>query len=192
MRPLRLRLRPALAVLRPALAALVLAPLPGCLATLPGAAPAEVSPSTFAPDAFFAGRTRGAASLAIRGALAPEVLRVESTGRVEPNGTFRLDQTIQRENQPRTTRTWFMARTAGGGYGGTLTEARGPVALRVDGPRLYIRYRMAGFGQRMEQTLTLLPGDTVAHNVATVRFLGLPVARLSERIARLDGPMHTD
>lgn len=185
MRPFRLRLRPALA-------ALLLAPLPGCLATLPAAPPSAVSTTTLAPDAFFLGRTRGTGSLVVRGSDTPEVLRVESTGRVEPGGTFRLDQSIQRENQPRTTRTWHMARTAEGGYGGTLSEARGPVALRVDGPRLYIRYRMEGFGQRMEQTLTLLPGDSVAHNVATVRFLGLPVARLSERIVRLDGPMHTD
>lgn len=160
----------------------------GCLASLPSAQPAAVSPSTFRPEAFFDGRTRGTGTLAVRGQT-PEIVRVESRGQTEPNGTFRLDQTIVQEGAAPRTRTWFMAATGDGGYRATLTDAHGPVTARADGPRFRLRYAMNRWGLAMEQTLTLLPGDTLVQNEATVRWLGLKVARLSERIVRLDGPM---
>lgn len=160
----------------------------GCLATLPRTEPAAVSSSTLRPEAFFDGRTRGTGTLVVRGKT-PEILRVESTGRAEPNGTFRLDQTIVREDESPRTRSWFMAATGDGSYRATLTDAHGPVTARTAGPRLLLRYKMNRWGLAMEQTLTLLPGDTLVQNEATARWLGLPVARLSERIVRLDGPM---
>ncbi|MCA0269418.1 MAG: DUF3833 family protein [Bacteroidetes bacterium] len=159
----------------------------GCLATLPAATPAAVSSSTLRPEAFFDGRTRSTGTLVVRGQT-EEIVRVESRGQAEPNGTFRLDQTIVQEDAAPRTRTWFMAAT-GGGYRATLTDAHGRVTARTDGPRFRIRYAMNRWGLAMEQTLTLLPGDTLVHNAATVRWLGLPVARLAERIVRLDGPM---
>jgi hypothetical protein len=36
----------------------------------------------------------------------------------------------------------------------------------------------------MDQTLVLRPGGQVADNVATVRWLGVPIARITETITR--------
>jgi len=162
--------------------------LGGCLAALPHVALGPPSGHEMRPEAFFQGRTRGTGTLAVRGKT-PAIVRVTGTGRTEPGGAFRLDQTIVHETGTPDRRSWTMHRDGATGYRATLTDAAGPVTGEVDGPVFRLRYKYSTWGLTMHQTLTLLPGDTVVQNEATVRFLGVPVARLSERIVRLDGPM---
>ena len=167
---------------RPAL--LLLLALSGCLATHPPAEPVPTAPP-FRPEAFFDGHTRGHGSLQILGRGSQRV-EVESHGEAQPDGTFRLDQTITRGDET-TTRTWLLRPTSPTTYTGTLTEARGAVAAETDGNVLRIRYGM-GAGLTMRQQLVLQPGGAVALNRSTVRLLGVPIARLAEQIRRVGPP----
>ena len=176
--------------LRPArtaalLAALVAATLSaGCLpASAPIRASAAEAPA-FLPEVFFAGRTEGRGVLTIRGKR-PGAIRVESRGAAESDGGFRLDQTITFADGRVSRRTWHMRALGGGRYASTLTpDARGSVEAEASGSRFHIRYRM-GRATVMDQTLTLRPGGQVADNVATVRMMGVPWARLTETITRV-------
>ena len=160
--------------------------LAGCL---PASAPlpAPASEPAFRPEVFFAGPSHGDPVLTIR-TKRPQQLHVRSYGAAQPDGSFRLDQRITYPDGRAESRTWTMTALGGGRYAATLTpDARGPVDVRAEGNRFTIRYRM-GRATTMEQTITLRPGGQAADNVATVRMLGLPVARLREVITRGDPP----
>ena len=154
----------------------------GCLPALPHTA-THPTPA-FDAVAFFEGRTEGLGTLTVR-TRAPEIVRVESVGTPRPDGGLRLHQTIRRGGDPATERTWELVPVGPGRYTGTLTDADGPVEAWTEGDRLYIRYGMGG-GLSMRQELTLQPRGDLALNLATVRFLGVPIARLSEQIRRVD------
>lgn len=171
---------------RPALglAALLatLVALGGCLAGVPALTPADGP--VFRPDVFFDGRTQGTGTVAIRGRRT-RGLRVESVGARQADGSFRLDQTVWVGDDPPRERSWTMAHDGAGGYAATLTDAAGPVRLTVDGGVLEIRYR-TGAVTTMHQRLALRPDGQSARNVATVRVLGVPWARIVEEIVRVD------
>ncbi len=178
-----------------ALGGLLAASLGGCLSLHP---PVEPSPGAaeMRPDVFFAGASEGVGTLRLRVGRT-QLVQVVSTGAFEADSAgadsvFRLDQTIRRSGHPPLRRSWTMRRIsppgAPGRYTGTLTEATGPVDVRVDGSTLRIRYSM-GRGLRMEQRLVLQPDGVTAVNLSTVSLLGLPVARLFEIIRRTDGPV---
>lgn len=149
-------------------------------------APAEtLSPEAgpvFRPEVFFEGDTRGVGRLVVVGR-APELVRVRSQGRMQVDSTFRLDQTITFGADRVETRTWLLERAAPGVWTGTLTEASGVVTMTTHRDVLRIGYRL-GSGVRIEQDLRLLPGGQSVLNRATVRFVGLPIGRLEERIWR--------
>ncbi|WP_412063349.1 DUF3833 family protein [Rubrivirga sp. IMCC45206] len=154
----------------------------GCLA---GAAQApEAGGPPFRPDAFFLGETRGFGTIQIRGQR-PRVLQVASTGVALSDSTFRLDQSIRLGGQAPTERTWTMTATAPEVWAGTLSDADGETTATLEGSVLRIRYHIGRF-TTMDQRLTLEPDGRAALNLATVRFLGLPVARIVERIRRVD------
>lgn len=158
--------------------------LAGCLSAHPEGGPAPPAPP-FDPFAFFEGRTRGLGTLKVRGA-APEQVRVEGRGERLSDGTFRLEQAVTRGDGEPQTRTWRLRQVGPGQYAGTLTDASGRVTAEAEGSTLRIRYRM-GTATTMSQSLALQPGGSVALNRSTVRVLGVPWARLTERIRRLDG-----
>ncbi len=155
----------------------------GCLPALPYAAP-QPTP-VFDAVAFFNGPTEGLGTLSVR-TKSPVIVRVESTGTPRADGGLTLRQTIRRGDAPATERTWELVPDGPGQFAGTLTDADGPVRAWTDGDHLRIRYGMGG-GLSMGQELTLQPGGDLALNLATVRFLGIPVARLSEQIRRVNG-----
>lgn len=140
--------------------------------------------ASFDPLTFFAGRTEGRATLKVilRGARA---VRVHGVGTPQPDGSLLLDQTVEQESKPTTTRQWRLTRVAPGRYTGTLTDAIGPVTAETTGNRLHIRYR--GKGKiAIEQWLTLGPDGRVADNRLTAKRLGITVAKLHETIRKLD------
>lgn len=161
------------------LAALAVA-LGGCLAGHPRLGEPAETP-VFRPEVFFDGATRGEGTLAIR-TRGTQTVRVESQGDALPDGSFRLVQTIRLGDDPPSDRTWTFRRTASG-YAATLTEARGPVQVEVAGNDLHIYYKTGRFTS-IEQTLRLQPGGDVALNQLTARMMGIPVARISERIEK--------
>ncbi|MDT0632324.1 DUF3833 family protein [Rubrivirga litoralis] len=170
--------------LRPALAA---AALVGCLTAHPRvpAPPRPPGAPAFTPDVFFAGWTRGLGVLDVR-LRSPELLCVVGYGEAQPDGTFRLDQTVTHADGRAEERTWTMRRETPTRYTATLTDADGEVTATVEGGELFIRYSMGG-GLSMRQRLILQPGGQTALNLSTVFALGaLPVARLNEQIQKTD------
>lgn len=168
------------------------------LAAQPVAAGASVLPpastgvtgSEFRPDLFFNGRTRGAGTMRIATSSRPRNLAVEGLGRIEPDGALVLDQavTLDGKTSNRSFRLRRVAdvRTGRVDWQGTLTDAAGPVAARVDGNRLTLGYRMKGVGMRMNQTLDLSADGRTMRNVAIVTVLGARVARIDETIQKLE------
>ena len=136
------------------------------------------------PIAFFAGRSAGVASLDTIFA-SPVRVSVTSAGRIDRRGALVLDQAIREGDKPERKRRWVMRRGPGGRFDGTLTDAEGPVEVKVAGPRATIRYRMKnGFG--IEQHLAMQRDRRTLLNRLVVTRFGVRVARLDETIRKLD------
>ena len=155
--------------------------LSGCLASQPPLGEGSPTPA-FDPAEFFVGRSSGRGELSIR-ARGTETVHVESVGTRLDDGAVRLVQTVRRGDADPYKRTWLLRREAPGRWTGTLTEAEGPVEATADGNELRIRYRTGTF-TTVRQRLLLQPGGSVALNRLTVTVLGVPIARLSERIEK--------
>ena len=154
----------------------------GCLPALPhidsGEAPA------FDAIAFFEGSTEGLGTLTIR-TRSPQTVQVQSVGTRTPGGGLTLVQSVRLGDAPPSERTWVLRPAGSARWTGTLTDADGPVEAWAEGDRLWIRYSMPR-GLSMHQELTLQPDGGLALNLATVRFWGLPIARLTEQIWRME------
>lgn len=167
------------------LAALVAAlsmSLSGCLSPASPHPLASVSPE-MKPEVFFAGRTEGNGTLTMRGS-SPQSVRVNSDGRKAPDGTFRLDQTITFGDGRIETRTWNMRAVDGGTYTGTLSDAGGAMTGEVKGNLFHLRYRIRQPAVYMEQWLYLQNDGKTVVNIGEATVLGVPWARLEERIVR--------
>lgn len=138
----------------------------------------------FVPERFFAGRGHGDATLKVL-FRAPVAVRVESRGELARDGTLLLDQTIREGDKPARTRRWRIRDLGGGRYGGTLTDADGPVTGSASGNRLTLGYTMHN-GMQVRQALYLTPDGRSARNRLTVSRFGIRVAVLDERIAKED------
>lgn len=147
-----------------------------------GSAAAVPSGPTFDPLVFFAGRTEGRGSLKIMLSRARSVT-VHGRGRVEPDGTLVLEQTVIEGDKAPADRRWTFRPAGPGRYTGTLTDAAGPVAGDVAGSRLHLHFRMHG-RITADQRLDLAPDGQSAHNRMTFRKMGMVVARLDETIVR--------
>jgi hypothetical protein len=145
------------------------------------APPAAAGPP-FQPIAFFEGRSHGDGELR-KLFSSPVKVSVDSVGRMR-NGTLVLDQTIRESGKPASTRRWIIVRAGPDRYSGTLTDAVGNVAGRVEGPRLYIRYTMK-HGLTVQQHLAEQPDGRTILNRLVVSKLGVRVATLDETIRKL-------
>ena len=154
------------------------------LAACTAAAPPEAAQPgpAFDPVAFFTGATHGDGRLdqVMKGV---RTVTVDSIGRPERDGSLTLIQRIAMQGDPPRTRVWKLKQIAPGRYGGSLTDASGPVETRAIGRAIRIRYPMKG-GLTVEQWLTLLPGGRAIDNRMTVHKWGMRVATLRERITR--------
>ncbi len=158
--------------------------LGGCLASLPPRAAPPAHPS-FDPTQFFAGRTRGEGTLNVRVG-ADRTLRVEGVGRTEVDGRFRLDQTITFGDSSVETRVWLLQRVDATHFTATLSDAKGAVQAETAGSRFHLRYLLRYPAVYMEQWLTLAADGRTVDNQAQVTVLGVPWARLSETITRIE------
>ena len=156
----------------------------GCLPAFPNAIEPVGQPELL-PDVFFAGRTTGEGTLTMR-FRAPRSLRVEGMGQREPDGTFRLDQTVTFGDGTVETRTWRMRRTAANEYRATLSDATGEVTAQTSGNSFHLRYLLRQPRVYMDQWLYLQPNGRTVANRATVTVLGIPWARLDETITRAE------
>ncbi len=158
--------------------------LAGCLDGFPRRDRVAAAPD-MRPERFFDGRTRGDGMLHLRGRES-RTLRVEGQGRAEHDGTFRLDQTVTYADGTTEMRSFHMRRVDDTHYIATLSDAKGEVMAETIGNRFHLHYLLRQPAVYMDQNLYLQPDGRTALNEATVTLLGVPVARLSETIRKID------
>jgi hypothetical protein len=148
------------------------------LAATPSAAPHQ-----FDIVAFFNGRTHADNDLKIV-LHGPSKLIVDSVGRVEGNDIIQTD-TVHEGDKPVRTRVWRTHEIAPGHFGGTLSDATGPVDITIRGDTAVIRYTMKG-GLDIFETLQLkADGRTLSNHVLAKKF-GLTFAHVDGTIRKLD------
>lgn len=152
-----------------------------CVSSQPPAQQQAPTP-VFDPAAFFVGHTHGEATLKIAMHPSRHVI-VEGQGRLEPDGTLILDQSVQTGTAPARHRHWLFRRDGPGRWSGSLSDAAGPVSGDIVGNRLHLAFAMDG-GLQAQQWLFLQAGGGVVRNIMVVRKWGVPVARLDETITR--------
>ena len=165
--------------MRRAVAVIALA-LAACGATAPPEATEQGE--AFDPVAFFTGRSHGDGVLeqVMKG---KRRVTVDSVGKLDANGALTLTQRIAMEGDAPRTRVWKFKQVAPGRYGGSLSDASGPVETLAVGRAIRIRYPMKG-GLKVEQWLIALPGGRALDNRLTVTKWGMRVASLHERIEK--------
>ena len=147
-----------------------------------GTAPAAAPPA-LDMTAFFTGRTHAENVLNIFLSRSSRLV-VDSVGR--SNGKeFVLIDTIHENGKPVRERKWIMRPAGPNHFTGTLSDAVGPVDVRISGNQATIRYTMNG-GLKVDELLQLLAdGRTLANHVAVRRF-GLKFASIEGKIRKLD------
>jgi hypothetical protein len=150
-----------------------------------GSAPAhaQAAAHAFDPIAFFTGRTEGVGTLDEVMA-SPVSTHVAGVGALQPNGVFVIDQTVKITGKPVEQRRWQLRETAPGRFGGTISDAKGPVTGVVTGNRMRISYTMRKGGMKVEQILTAAPDGRSVSNSMKIRKLGIVVATLAETIRK--------
>lgn len=156
----------------------------GCMPSF-AAHPAIAPQHAFDPTVFFAGRTHGEGTLDVRIGT-DRTLQVAGVGTLEADGRFRLDQTITFGDGAVETRVWYLTRVSQSRYTATLSDARGEVQAESNGSLFHLRYLLRHPAVYMEQWLYLNADGQSVDNFAQVTVLGVPWARLSERITRSD------
>ncbi len=139
---------------------------------------------SFEPLRFFAGRTAGNGQLKVIFRRRVPV-SVVGSGKIEADGSLTLDQVIAEGAKPPRVRRWRLRQIGPHRYTGSLTDAGGPVVAIADGRRLHIRFSTPS-NFNVEQWLTLAPDGRSADNLLVARRFGVPVARLRERISKVD------
>lgn len=133
--------------------------------------------------AFFTGRTEADNILRVVFKAATS-LNVECVGRVEGK-SFVMIETVHEGTKPARQRKWVIEEVGPGHYSGSMTEAVGPVDLKVSGDTAQIHYVMKG-GLDVAQTLVLQPdGRTMLNHIAVHKF-GLRFARVDGKVHKLD------
>jgi hypothetical protein len=149
-------------------------------ASTAGASP---EPRTLDMHAFFTGRTHADNNLHIIFHRSTKLI-VDSVGHREGD-KFILVDTVHEGDKPVRTRKWVTHEVGPGHFTGTLSDATGPVDIRVSGDSATIRYTMNG-GLQITQVMKLQPdGHTLSNNVDARKF-GMRFARVDGTIRKLD------
>jgi len=148
-------------------------------ATSSGATPA--APPPVSPESFFTGRTEGTGTIKMLFSSAHAV-HVHSEGRMLPDGSLIINQNVDEEGKPLRVRQWHLRRTGKSSFGGSLSDATGPVRGDVAGNLLHLSYPMKGV--QAEQWIAMAPDGRSAQNRMTIRKFGMTVATLEETIRK--------
>ena len=132
---------------------------------------------------FFTGRTHAENVLKVV-MKRPEKLVVDSVGRKD-GGNFVLMDTVREGDKPVRTRKWVMKSAGPNRYTGTLSDATGPVDVRVNGNRVQIEYVMKG-GLKVRQEMELQGDGRTLTNRVQVRKFGLRFATVEGKIRKVD------
>ena len=137
---------------------------------------------SFDPITFFTGATDSTGSLK-QAFSSTKATHVTGYGAMRGNGTFVLDQTMTVAGEKAKTRQWQLHQISPGHFGGTISDAKGPVTIDVAANRLLIKYTMLN-GLKVASVLTIDPGGRSGHNVSTIRKWGMTAATLQETISK--------
>ena len=151
------------------------------LLALLAASPLTAAP--FNPVEFFRGRSQGEGVLKVIFQSA-KVIKVDSLGTTEKDGSLVLKQIIHEPGKDPRTRYWKMRQDGPNKFSGTLTDAASPVRVDVKGQQVRIRYT----GQNhlnFDQLLTPA-GPREVRNTMRVKRFGITVAHYDEVIRKLD------
>ena len=155
-----------------------------CLSAVSVSSQTKAGSTEFTPQNGFSGRSEGNGKLKLFFSKR-RPFHVESHGNDQPDGTFRLDQTVTFQGQKSQERFWLLKTTRQNHYTGTLSDAAGTVTGFTNGARLRLKYRVKG-PLIMHQTLELMPDGKTIDNVGRVTLLGITVGHLHETITRKD------
>lgn len=148
------------------------------------AAAAPAAPRTIDITVFFTGNTH--AENVLKVALKkPVPLIVDSVGGKGDRGDFVLIDTVHEGDKPVRQRKWIMHPTGPNRYGGSLTDATGPVDVMITGAGATIRYMMKG-GLKIEQVIEVQDGGRTATNRVVAKKFGLTFAHVDGTIRKLD------
>ena len=153
-----------------------------CVSASPFHTAAMTTPE-FRPEQFFDGTTHGEGTLVQR-FKADRKVSVEGRGTKQPDGSFRLDQSVTYADGSKEERSWTMKRTGAHSYSATLSDASGLMKGETSGNVFRLRYLLRHPAVYMNQELFLQPDGKTVLNIATVTVLGVTWARLSETITR--------
>lgn len=168
------------------MAGLAIAGIAGCFGLAPFSShPVTAEDPTLRFEVFFAGHTHGRGALELLTGRR-QSLQVESYGHTEADRSFRLDQVVTSEDGAVEKRTWRLVMRGPGTYTGTLSGVDGPVSAEATGNRFHLRYLVRKPAIYMEQYLYLQPDGRTVLNLATITVIGIPWARLTEEITRVD------
>lgn len=157
---------------------MIVAAVSALAAAIPAPAPRPIDLA-----AFFTGRTHAENVLRIV-FHRPTPLIVDSIGRRQGNEFIQTD-TVHEGDKPVRTRVWRTHEIGPGHYGGTLSDASGPVDIAVHRTTAVIRYRMKG-GLDILETMELQgDGKTLSNHVVAKKF-GLTFAHVEGSIRKLD------
>lgn len=149
------------------------------LGLAPGASAQQLDPMHF-----FEGRTEsiGTVKIAMQKAFRS---RAVGKGEILPDGSLRLVQRIEDQGQLPKERRWRIRKVGAGRYSGTMSEAKGPVAVEEIGGRYRFHFRMEG-SVSVEQWLTPAPDYRSAQSKITIRKYGVLVGRSEAVIRKLN------
>ena len=139
-------------------------------------------PLEFTPQNGFAGESEGNGTLRLLLGK-PRAFHVTSHGRIQNDGTFRLDQIITFKGKAPQERFWILTKTNNNNYSATLSDASGLVKGVTSGTHLSLKYRIKG-PLMMHQELELSSDGKSIDNIGVIKLLGIPVGRLRETITR--------
>jgi len=145
---------------------------------------ATVPQVEFTPQNGFGGTSEGSGSLVLLFGK-PQPFHVESHGRQQSDGTFRLEQKVIFQGKTPQNRVWILTTVSPSHYSATLSDAPGPVTGYSSGPHLSLQYRVKG-PLIMHQELQLMPDGRTIDNVGVITLLGVAVGHLHETIIRKD------
>jgi len=156
-----------------------LAVIPLALATTAAAA----APQQLDMVEFFTGKAH--ADNVLKVAFKPPVkLIVDSVGGKGDRGDFVLIEKVKEGDKPERTRKWVMKPDGPNHFTGSLTDATGPVDIKVGGRRAIIRYTMTG-GLHVTQQLDLQSDGSLSNHIV-VRKFGMKFGSVQGTIRKLD------
>jgi hypothetical protein len=142
-----------------------------CLVLTPASATAVVPGQ---PLQFFSGRTEMISTVKVV-AKRPYRSRTVGSGRILSDGSLVLVQQVFDDGKPPQQRYWKIRQLAPGRYGGTMSDAAGPVLIEEIGGRYHFKFRMKG-SLSVDQWLTPTAQGNSAKSELTVRKFGFRVA----------------